>query len=85
LREATEHFAREAGTPFLSFFAPEDLQNMARQAGFVTAEHISAAQLAERYFSQRTDGLRPIKFRRDHGRQNVSGTGLEARALAAGN
>ena len=59
LREATEHFAREAGTPFLSFFAPEDLQNMARQAGFVTAEHVSAAQLAERYFSQRTDGLRP--------------------------
>ena len=30
-----------------------------REAGFRRVEHVSAATLAERYFSGRTDGLRP--------------------------
>lgn len=51
--------ARAAGTPFLSFFAPDDLLAMAREAGFQKAEHISGAALAQRYFAGRTDGLRP--------------------------
>jgi hypothetical protein len=32
---------------------------LAREAGFRHAEHVSAASLAERYFSARSDGLRP--------------------------
>jgi methyltransferase (TIGR00027 family) len=51
--------ARAAGTPFISFFAPADMLALARQCGFVRAEHVSAAALAERYFAGRTDGLRP--------------------------
>ncbi|MDH7797220.1 MULTISPECIES: class I SAM-dependent methyltransferase [unclassified Beijerinckia] len=51
--------ARASGTPFLSFFAPDELLALAREAGFKDAQHISGATLAERYFTGRSDGLRP--------------------------
>ena len=51
--------ARANGTPFISFFAPEEMLEMAQEAGFKGAQHVSAASLAERYFADRTDGLRP--------------------------
>lgn len=51
--------AKANGTPFISFFTPDDMLALAREAGFRTVEHVSAAALAERYFADRTDGLRP--------------------------
>ncbi len=51
--------ARASGTPFVSFFTPAEMLALAREAGFATVEHVSAAMLAERYFAGRTDGLRP--------------------------
>lgn len=51
--------ARAGGTPFVSFFKPEEMLAMARAAGFRDARHVSAEALGERYFSGRTDGLRP--------------------------
>lgn len=33
--------------------------NLAREAGFRRVRHVSAANLTERYFAGRTDGLRP--------------------------
>ena len=51
--------ARASGTPFISFFTPEEILAMAREAGFKDAQRVSAAQLAQRYFAGRTDGLRP--------------------------
>ena len=51
--------ARASGTPFISFFTPEEMLDLARQAGFRGVQHVSAAMLAERYFADRTDGLRP--------------------------
>ena len=51
--------ARASGTPFISFFTPEDMLALAREAGFREVRHVSAATLAERYFAARTDGLRP--------------------------
>lgn len=51
--------ARASGTPFLSFFTPAEMLELARDAGFRQAQHISAADLAERYFADRADGLRP--------------------------
>lgn len=51
--------ARASGTPFLSFFAPAEMLALARAAGFREARHVSSADLAERYFAGRTDGLRP--------------------------
>lgn len=51
--------ARTNGTPFISFFAPTKMLAMAREAGFRHVQHVSAAELAQRYFAGRTDGLRP--------------------------
>jgi methyltransferase (TIGR00027 family) len=50
--------AAAAGTPFISFFMPEDILAFARECGFATARHVSAAALTERYFAGRADGLR---------------------------
>jgi methyltransferase (TIGR00027 family) len=51
--------ARASGTPFISFFEPDDLLALARAAGFRDAQHVSSASLGDRYFGERTDGLRP--------------------------
>jgi len=51
--------ARANGTPFLSFFAPAEMLQVASEAGFKAVRHVSAAALAQRYFTGRTDGLRP--------------------------
>jgi len=51
--------AKASGTPFISFFMPEDMLSLAHAAGFRKVEHVSADGLAERYFANRTDGLRP--------------------------
>jgi methyltransferase (TIGR00027 family) len=58
-RELTEKFARAAGTPFLSLFTPREMLELAREAGFAEVEHVSSANLTERYFAGRADGLRP--------------------------
>jgi O-methyltransferase involved in polyketide biosynthesis len=50
--------AREAGTPWVSFYAPDDMLELAREAGFAKAEYVSADALNERYFAGRSDGLR---------------------------
>ena len=57
--EAAAAGARASGTPFLSFFMPEELLFLAKQAGFKEVRHVSAAEIAGRYFSGRSDGLRP--------------------------
>ena len=51
--------ARANGTPFLSFFMPNEILALARDAGFKKVDHVSAATLAQRYFAGRADGLRP--------------------------
>jgi methyltransferase (TIGR00027 family) len=58
LERATQG-ARASGTPFLSFFTPAEILKLAREAGFPEVRHVSAATLTERYFADRTDGLRP--------------------------
>jgi methyltransferase (TIGR00027 family) len=51
--------ARSSGTPFVSFYAPEEMLAVARRAGFATVRHVPSTALADRYFSDRADGLRP--------------------------
>jgi methyltransferase (TIGR00027 family) len=51
--------ASKSGTPFLSFYTPEEITALALASGFRQAEHVSGDMLAQRYFSQRNDGLRP--------------------------
>ena len=57
--EASIRGARASGTPFVSFYTPEEMLALAREAGFRQTLHVSAADLTERYFTGRTDGLRP--------------------------
>lgn len=57
--EAAARGARASGTPFLSFFTPEEMLAMAREAGLKNVRHVSGADLAARYFAGRADGLRP--------------------------
>jgi methyltransferase (TIGR00027 family) len=57
--QAAEKGARASGTPFISFFLPDEMTALARAAGFKEARHVSAADLARRYFTGRTDGLLP--------------------------
>jgi len=57
--QLAEKGARASGTPFISFFTPAQMLTLAREAGFRQVQHVSAATLAQRYFSGRTDGLRP--------------------------
>lgn len=57
--QASEEGARAAGTPFISFYTPQEMLALAREAGFEEARHVSGTSLAERYFADRTDGLRP--------------------------
>lgn len=55
----SEEGAQAAGTPFISFYAPQDMLALAREAGFKDVRHVSGASHAERYFAGRADGLRP--------------------------
>ena len=51
--------ARRSGTPFISFFTPDEIVALAHEAGFDDAEHLSSSVVADRYFAGRSDGLRP--------------------------
>jgi|SRR6185503_13131968 len=59
LQQIAEKGARAAGTPFISFFTPNEILALGDQAGFKTIETVSARNLADRYFSGRSDNLRP--------------------------
>ncbi|MFE0761814.1 class I SAM-dependent methyltransferase [Streptomyces smyrnaeus] len=58
LRRSTEG-AQQSGTPFISFYPPQQMLALAREAGFSQVRHVSGTALADRYFVDRTDGLRP--------------------------
>jgi len=56
--QMAEKGARASGTPFISFFAPPEMLALAREVGFRQVRHVSAADLARRYFAGRIDNLR---------------------------
>ncbi|MBI0293389.1 class I SAM-dependent methyltransferase [Streptomyces sp. PRKS01-29] len=56
---ASEEGAQASGTPFISFYEPSEMLELAREAGFQDVRHVSGASHAERYFADRSDGLRP--------------------------
>jgi methyltransferase (TIGR00027 family) len=56
--EISQRGAAAAGTPFRSFFAPDEIVALAREAGFAAARHVSSADQNARYFAGRPDGLR---------------------------
>ena len=59
MQEIAEKGARAAGTPFVSFFTPDEILALAREAGFKKAETISTKDMEQYYFQNRTDHLLP--------------------------
>ena len=57
--EISARGAAASGTPFVSYFTPDELRTMAHDAGFAACRHVSSPDLADRYFAGRADGLRP--------------------------
>ena len=60
--EQAEKGARAGGTPWLSFFRPDEMLTLARQTGFRHVRHVSSEHLAQLYFADRADGLRPPRL-----------------------
>lgn len=59
LQQIAEKGAREAGTPFISFFTPQEILGLGQEAGFATIETASSSDLIKSYFVGRTDNLIP--------------------------
>ena len=59
MQEIAEKGARAAGTPMISFFAPNEILDLAGKAGFKEAKTISTKDMEQYYFRNRTDGLLP--------------------------
>src|SRR5262245_9001504 len=59
MQEGVEAAAAGSGTPFISHYAPDEMVEMCRAAGFSSVQHISPDDLTARYFTGRSDGLRP--------------------------
>jgi methyltransferase (TIGR00027 family) len=54
----SERGAAASGTPFRSFFSPQEAMTLAREAGFAAVRHVSSADQNARYLAGRADGLR---------------------------
>jgi methyltransferase (TIGR00027 family) len=48
------------GEPFKSFFEPKDMAEQVRRLGFVEVSDLGPEEAEARYFTGRTDGLRPL-------------------------
>ena len=58
VRQFSENGARASGTPFITFYTPDEVVALARETGFKDVRHVSAAMLNQWYYAGRTDGLR---------------------------
>ena len=54
-----EKGARDAGTPFVSFFTPSEIVALGESAGLGDVKTISTKEMTPLYFANRTDGLVP--------------------------
>ncbi|MBK7863940.1 MAG: class I SAM-dependent methyltransferase [Archangiaceae bacterium] len=64
--QAATDGAKRSGTPFISFYSPEEFMALARQCGFREVRHVSTEEVVARYFAGRSDGLLPA-----HGEQLI--------------
>lgn len=59
LMEMSIKGASAAGTPFVSFFTPEEILQLGKEAGFKDVGSVSTKDMESMYFAGRTDGLVP--------------------------
>jgi len=57
--QTTEKNARASGTPFISFFSPEEILALAHEAGFREVRALATTEVAERYLAKQPDAPRP--------------------------
>jgi methyltransferase (TIGR00027 family) len=51
--------AAASGTPFMGLYRPEEIINLAQEAGLKNVTHVSRAEIIEKYFKGRSDNLVP--------------------------
>lgn len=59
MQEIAEKGAREAGTPMVSFYTPDEISALANNAGFREVKTISTKDMEQYYFRNRADNLLP--------------------------
>ena len=59
MQEMANKGAQEAGTPFVSFFSPDAITELAKEAGLENTKLISTKDMINLYFKDRTDDLLP--------------------------
>jgi methyltransferase (TIGR00027 family) len=59
LQQIANKGAREAGTPFVSFFSPNEILDLANKAGFKGSEIVTTKDMEKLYFGERNDRLLP--------------------------
>lgn len=55
--EGAARGAAESGTPWISFFDPDEILELARASGFAEARYVSTADLVQQHLAGRPDGL----------------------------
>jgi methyltransferase (TIGR00027 family) len=56
--KALVEVVRQRGEPFLSSFAPHELETVLSRMGFRIHEHLGPSEIGRKYFQARTDGYR---------------------------
>jgi methyltransferase (TIGR00027 family) len=56
--EGAARGAQASGTPWISFYPPDEIVALALDAGFTTARAMSTVEIAQPYLEDRSDGLR---------------------------
>ncbi len=59
IQELAKKGTRESGTPMLSYFTPDEILALAREADFKNSNIISAKDIKKYYFTNRTDNFLP--------------------------
>ena len=59
MQQMAEKGARDAGTPFISFFSMDEISKLASDAGFKEVRTISTKDMEQFYFTNRADDLLP--------------------------
>ncbi|MDX8566497.1 class I SAM-dependent methyltransferase [Elizabethkingia sp. HX XZB] len=59
MQEMANKGAQQAGTPFISFFSPEEVITIAKESGLNNTYLVSTEDIKDLYFNNRTDGLSP--------------------------
>lgn len=70
--QMAENGARAVRTPFISFYTPDEMLALARDAGFNGTRYVAGASLAQRYFAKSDRRSSPVQRRGSPGRDHLT-------------